>query len=272
MANGTLGVAYSQTLATTGGDGSYTWAMSNSTTLPAGLSLNASTGEISGAPTAEGTTNFEVEVKSAGQTAQQALSITVSALPVLQPSELCTDNSDAAIATFEDANLEAGVRSALGVGTEADLTCGLISGLTDLDIQHEGIESLVGIQNLTSLVNLDLDENSITYVGELSGLTGLTVLGLVENSISNISALSGLTSLTELYLRDNSISDISALSGLTSLTILNLSDNSNLSNIQPLLDNTGRGAGDAVFLTSTSVSCTDVAALAAKAVTVTSSC
>ena len=37
-----------------------------------------------------------------------------------------------------------------------------------------------------------------------------------------------------------------------------------LSNIQPLLDNTGLGAGDIVYLQSTNVSCTDVAALRAR--------
>jgi hypothetical protein len=39
-----------------------------------------------------------------------------------------------------------------------------------------------------------------------------------------------------------------------------------------LLDNTGLGAGDTVDLRSTSVSCTDVAALQAKGVTVLSDC
>ncbi len=41
--------------------------------------LNAATGEISGTPTAPGTTNFEVEVTSAGSTDTQTLSITISA-------------------------------------------------------------------------------------------------------------------------------------------------------------------------------------------------
>ena len=147
---------------------------------------------------------------------------------VLQPSELCSDQPDAAIATFEDASLEARVRAALSVGEQEDLTCGLLSGLTGLTAPQAGIESLVGMQNLT----------------------GLTILDLYTNSISDISALSGLTSLTRLDLRNNP----------------------NLTDIQPLLDNTGLGAGDLVDLRSTSVSCTDVAALRAKGVTVNSDC
>jgi internalin A len=105
----------------------------------------------------------------------------------------------------------------------------------------------------------------------LSGLTSLTKLYLNNNSISDISALSGLTSLTYLNLYGNSISDISALSGLTSLTNLYLYNNS-ISDIQPLLDNSGLGAGDTVNLWFTNVSCTDVAALQAKGVTVYSDC
>ncbi|MCH7684479.1 MAG: leucine-rich repeat domain-containing protein [Gemmatimonadetes bacterium] len=191
---------------------------------------------------------------------------------VLKPSEFCGDHPDAAIATFEDANLEAAIRAALSVGAQEPLTCGLVSGLTVLDASSAGITSLAGIQNLTSLTSLELSSNSITDISALSGLTSLTDLGLGFNSITDISALSGLTSLTVLGLSDNSITDISALSGLTSLAGLFLSNNPNLTEIQPLLDNTGLGAGDRVYLRSTSVSCTDVAALQAKGVTVESDC
>ena len=91
---------------------------------------------------------------------------------------LCGGHTDGAIATFEDANLETAIRAALSVGAEEDLTCGLVSGLTDLTAQNAGIESLVGIQNLTGLTHLDLWENSITDISALSGLTGLTYLDL----------------------------------------------------------------------------------------------
>jgi hypothetical protein len=77
LPNGTRTVAYSQTLAATGGDGvTYTWAVTVGT-LPAGLTLNAGTGQISGTPTAAGTSNFTVQVTSGGLTATQALGITV---------------------------------------------------------------------------------------------------------------------------------------------------------------------------------------------------
>ena len=257
--------------------------------IPAGLGLNTETGEISGKPSVAGPTDFEVEVTSAGRTATKELAITVDATPVLQPSELCSDNPVWAIAAFEDASLEAVIRAALSIGAQDALTCELISGLAKLEASSYAIGSLVGIQNLTSLTQLSLYDNSITDISALSGLTSLTELHLDDNSITDVSALSGLTSLTILYLHDNSIVDISALSGLTSLRVLNLRDNSitdisalsgltsltdlrldnnPITDIQPLLDNTGLGPGDTVSLRDTSPRCADVAALEARGVDV----
>ena len=75
----TVSTAYSATLAAAGGTGSgYTWAVTAGS-LPAGLSLNASTGVISGTPNAAGTSNFTVQVTDSGSnTATQNLSITAS--------------------------------------------------------------------------------------------------------------------------------------------------------------------------------------------------
>jgi prepilin-type N-terminal cleavage/methylation domain-containing protein len=77
LPNGTIGVAYNQTLAATGGITPYTWSISSGS-LPNGLFLNSSTGAITGTPTTAGTYNFTVKVTdSASCTATQALSIRV---------------------------------------------------------------------------------------------------------------------------------------------------------------------------------------------------
>jgi hypothetical protein len=78
LPNGTIGTAYSQTLAATGGQTPYTWALGTGT-LPAGVTLS-SAGVISGTPTAAATSTFSVQVTDAAKaTAQKSLSITVAA-------------------------------------------------------------------------------------------------------------------------------------------------------------------------------------------------
>lgn len=70
---------YSQTLQATGGNGTYSsWAVSSGS-LPAGLTLNSSTGVISGTPTSAGIYTFAVTVASNGVTsAPQTFTITVA--------------------------------------------------------------------------------------------------------------------------------------------------------------------------------------------------
>src|ERR1700722_2284747 len=75
----TAGVAYNLALAATGGAGTLTWS---ATGLSDGLSINSSTGAISGTPTAKGTVTFTVTVtdsSAAGpKTASAPFTITVS--------------------------------------------------------------------------------------------------------------------------------------------------------------------------------------------------
>ena len=76
---GTVGATYTATVAASGGTTPYSWSIVNGS-LPGGLTLNATSGVISGTPTAAATFNFTVQVSDAGdpvQTASKALSITV---------------------------------------------------------------------------------------------------------------------------------------------------------------------------------------------------
>ena len=86
LPSGTLNVPYTVTLAAGGGLTPYTWQISIGS-LPAGLSLNSSTGAVSGTPTAAGTFNFTARVADSGNPSQIAtrdLSITVSAAVAAQ--------------------------------------------------------------------------------------------------------------------------------------------------------------------------------------------
>jgi hypothetical protein len=78
LPGGTMGIAYSATLAASGVTPSYTWSITNGS-LPTGLGLNASTGAITGTPTVAGISTFTVQVNdSSSATASRSLSITIA--------------------------------------------------------------------------------------------------------------------------------------------------------------------------------------------------
>jgi len=83
---GITGQPYSATLAATGGTGPYTWSITTGS-LPSGLTLNSSTGVISGTPTGgPGPVYFTVKVTdSLSSTATQPLSVTIAASAPPQP-------------------------------------------------------------------------------------------------------------------------------------------------------------------------------------------
>src|SRR5262249_20903099 len=66
LPDGTIANGYSQTLIATGGAVPYSNWKVIAGALPAGLSLNPNTGEISGGPTATGTATFTVQVNDSG--------------------------------------------------------------------------------------------------------------------------------------------------------------------------------------------------------------
>jgi len=93
LAQGTVGAVYSQTLSATGGTAPYsTWTITGGT-LPAGLSLNASTGVISGTPTATASpaTTITVRVSDTyGCQGTRAVTLQVCPVITLSPATLNT--------------------------------------------------------------------------------------------------------------------------------------------------------------------------------------
>ena len=75
LPDGKVGEAYSQILTATG-TAPITWSIDGG--LPAGLRLNADTGEISGTPTADGTAKFTVKATNSAGSNTKELSITIA--------------------------------------------------------------------------------------------------------------------------------------------------------------------------------------------------
>ena len=76
LPGGKVGEAYSQTLSATGTT-PITWGI-DSGNLPAGLTLDEATGEISGTPTAAGTASFTVKAENSAGSDTKELSITIT--------------------------------------------------------------------------------------------------------------------------------------------------------------------------------------------------
>ena len=157
LTSGTLGTAYSVTLAATGGTSPYTWNVSAGT-LPAGLALSAA-GVLSGTPTAAGTFNFTAQVTdSASTAATKSFALTISASGPLHhftwdyvPASANANNPFAARLTARDSagalvssfNGTVGISAASGSGSSA-LSPIIVTEATP------GSETQIEIQNVGS--------------------------------------------------------------------------------------------------------------------------
>ena len=110
---------------------------------------------------------------------------------------------------FADPSLLAAVGAA--VGTPAgELLPGDVARLDTLRAVGLGMESLEGIEQLTSLSVLVLEENRISDLSPLSGMSQLSHLALRHNRIVDLSPLvanDGIGAGDEVDLRDNPLSD-----------------------------------------------------------------
>ncbi len=145
-------------------------------------------------------------------------------------------------------------------GTEVE-DLSVVAGLSELESLSLGgttrLSDISQLAGLTKLTRLEVSNSAVADLGALTGLTQMQVLALPSNLIEDVSVLAELTELEILVLSSNLIEDISALTGLTKLTFwLRLQDNL-ISDLAPLVANTGLGEGIEVYL---DLNCLDLSA------------
>jgi hypothetical protein len=173
LANGQVGSPYNAALAATGGTTPYTWSLTNGT-LPAGLTLNASTGAIQGTPTATATNlALTFQVKDSGNPQQSktvnltltiasAGNITVSISP--KRAGLATTQSLTVTPTTND---PAGVTWTASGSSCSGSACGTFSAGSS----HTGVgvaytaPSAAGVYTITATSASDLTASASVTVG-----------------------------------------------------------------------------------------------------------
>ena len=197
LPGGTVGSSYSATIAATGGITPYTWKVTSGS-LPAGLSLNASSGIIAGTPTATGTSSFNVTVtdsSSPAKTASATLSITVSATVPGAPTALGAvagnnqvvvswtapaSNGGSAITGYDVyKGTSPGAESATPVATGVPGTTYTVSGLTNGTTYYFTVEAVNVVGN-----SAPSNEASATPAPQLSVSTTSLPAGGVGSSYS----------------------------------------------------------------------------------------
>lgn len=125
-----------------------------------------------------------------------------------------------------------------------------LAGLRNLETLYLADTPLRDISALAEMRDLEILWLTKCDVVDLSPLTRLEKLVSIKadmNIITDLSPLSGLTQLEVLYVGENLIENISTLESLVNLNTVRLWGNK-IQDIKPLVDNTGIGEGDLVYL------------------------
>ena len=187
LANGQKGTAYSERLKADGGSPNYTWSI-QSGSLPAGLSLNANNGAISGVPTAAGISNFTVQVTDSSSPAQAqsvaaSISISPSALAITSTSLAAGQKGSTYSATLQAGggtpNYTWSIRSgSLPAGLSLNATNGVISGTpttavtSNFTVQVADSGSPAQTQSAASSITINPSTLAITSASLAGGQKG----------------------------------------------------------------------------------------------------
>ncbi len=182
-------------------------------------------------PTASGTVTVSVAADVATDAANNQNTAATSQTVTITLPETTPDPAT----WMPDANLRAGVRSALGIASDANFSKDDLSTLTSLHVAQSQVADLTGLEYATNLTSLVAWGNQISSLTPLTNLTKLTEIRIGDNQhIQNLTPLAGLTKLTKLGLQGNNISNVTPLAGLVNLTWLRLVRNP-ITDLSPLV-------------------------------------
>jgi len=197
VSNAQVGTAYSATVSASGGTAPYTYSITAGS-LPAGMTLNTSTGALSGTPTAGGTFNFTVTAHDVGlSTGSQAYSLVVAApVIVVSPTTLpaVTQNS----AYSQTVTASGGTSTYTYAVTSGSLpagvtlsSAGVLSGTPTasgtFNFQITATDSSTGTGPYTGSRSYSLTVNALPPVITTTSLAA----GMVGTSYSQVIAVSG---------------------------------------------------------------------------------
>lgn len=132
---------------------------------------------------------------------------------------------------FEDRNLEAKVRAAIGRPTgEIRRRDVLDVGFTSLSASSSNITSLKGLEFCTDLTRIQLGRNSISDLSPLKKLTKLTSVSLDKNQIKDLTPLAELAEIEYLGISSNPVATLEPLTHLPKLRRLR-AEKTNLTNL-----------------------------------------
>ncbi|MDD2310753.1 MAG: Ig-like domain-containing protein [Desulfuromonadaceae bacterium] len=196
LPTGNINIAYSGTLAASGGQVPYTWSISAGV-LPSGLMITPSTGTISGIPTIAGTSTFTVQVKDANQTvATKSLAITLYAPLVVSTASLA--NGFTASAYSQSLAASGGltpyswsvISGTLPDGLTLNATTGVISGvpltkgISSFTVQVRDAQ-LTAVSKLLSIaINAPVAVND-SYSTNVNAALNQSVPGVLSNDTAS---------------------------------------------------------------------------------------